>query len=195
MPKCQWCKETSDKTLMHCDETVSTQLNKKGEPKVVRKYYHFGCHNEHLQDKEFKRIDLEELDKLYSHLINLHNLETLDGRMMEKIQDLRNGTIKLHNKKIKKYKEGVRYSLMLNAYKHAHESIMNTFQYMNYKTKWNEFSYIFGIMTNAINEVTAIASQAEKVTVPKKVDVDAITVQVQKRNNAKKDELDISEFL
>ena len=105
--KCQWCNKKDNKEIMICEEKGTDKCNKNGTEKKVRKYYHDSCFIEYQKDKQFKEQETKELDELYRYLLNLHNVKVLDARMMEKIQDLRNGTIKVNNKKIKRYKEGV----------------------------------------------------------------------------------------
>jgi hypothetical protein len=183
--KCFKCKEKSEKETMVCIE--------KGKEKITRKYLHQGCYDEYIQEQELKEKDLKELDQLYKFLINLHSIELLDGRMMEKIQDLRNGSIKVNNKKIKKYKQGVPYSLMLDTYKFMNERIDSIINSMRFQTKWNEFSYIFGTMVNNINTIKQIEKLTEEVNQKPTINKETVDIVVKKNN--KKDELDISAFL
>jgi hypothetical protein len=136
---------------------------------------------------------LKELDELYQYLLELHSFEVLDGRMMEKIQDLRNGSIKVDNKKIKKYKQGVPYSLMLDTYKYLGSRIDHIFKTMQFQTDWNAFSYIFGTMIKNINTIKEIEKQTENINAKPKANQESLEIKV--RNNVKKDELDISAFL
>lgn len=183
--KCYKCKEKSEKELMVCIE--------KGKEKITRRYFHNDCHVEFIQEQEMKVQDLKELDELYKFLIKLHSVELLDGRMMEKIQDLRNGSVKINNKKITKYKQGVQYSLMLDTYKYLQQKIDYILTSMQFQTKWNEFSYVFGTMVNNINSIKQIEKHNEKVNASLKVNQETANIQVKK--TIKKDELDISSFL
>lgn len=184
--KCFKCKEKSEKETMKCIE--------KGEKKITRRYFHQECYTEFLQEQEQKETDLKELDALYKYLLKLHSLELLDGRMMEKIQDLRNGSIKVNNKKIKKYKQGVPYSLMLDTYKHLGERIDSILKSMQFQTEWNEFSYIFGTMVNNINSIKELEKRNNQVNTPQKINTETVNIEVVKKT-PKKDELDISAFL
>lgn len=194
--KCNWCKEKENKETMFAEEKVTEQLNKDGSPRITRKYFHNDCHSLYLQDKEQKEKELKALDQLYQYLIKLHNLDVLDGRMMEKIQDLRNGSIKVKAKKIKRYKEGVPYELMLDTYKFIEDRADYIKKTNEFKTEWNEFSYIFGTMVNNINAIKDAAVKrktAERIN--KAIKINQETVEVQVKNSTKKDELDISDFL
>jgi len=196
MPKCQWCKENGEKEFTHCDEKPTGQFNKNGSPKMFRKYFHTSCHGLFLDDKECKRIEADKLNDLYQYLLKLHNLIALDERMMEKIQDLRNGTIKINNKKVKKYKSGVPYELMLQAYHYNTNTIDDVMRKMHFKEKWNEFSYVFGIITKSVNDIHALNERKEMAeTFKSKVSVESIEINVKKKEVKKVDELDISELL
>lgn len=183
--KCFKCKEKSEKETMICIE--------KGKEKITRRYFHNECHIEFLQEKEAKEKDLKELDDLYKYLLKLHSLELLDGRMMEKIQDLRNGSIKINNKKIKKYKQGVPYSLMLDTYRYLGEQIDRILLMKQTEPKWNQFSYVFGTMINNINMIKQLEKHITEVSQKPIVNKDTVDIEV--KRTTKKDELDISAFL
>lgn len=191
--KCFKCKEQGEKELMVCVEKGTGKFNKNGTEKKIRKYFHQDCHHEFLLEQELKEKELKELDALYMYLLKLHSIELLDGRMMEKIQDLRNGTIKINNNKIKKYKQGVPYSLMLDTYKYLSSTIDNILRTMYFQAKWNEFSYIFGTMVKSINDMKKFEKHVQEINEKPTVNVETVDIQVKKTN--KKDELDISAFL
>lgn len=162
MPKCKWCKEQGEKESMTCYEKPTGKFNKNGSEKMSRSYYHESCNELKLEDDKFKQQEAQDLDRLYNHLKRTHNLEVLDGRMFEKIQDLRNGTIKAGNKKFKRYKEGVSYKHMLDTYIYLDSRIDEIIHNMQFETKWNEFSYIFGTMVNNLNETKQIEIRKEQ---------------------------------
>lgn len=195
MPKCQWCKENGEKETMICEEKPTGKYNKNGTEKMNRKYTHHSCYEEFMQDKKFKQQEATELDQLYQHLLKLHGIKVLDKRMFEKIQDLRNGTIKINNKKITKYKNGVTYTLMFDTYVHIQARIDEVIRNMQFETKWNEFSYVFGMMTNNLNEIQIATKLQEQVKVPDKINVDSVGINVNVKEKKRKDDLDISNFL
>lgn len=198
--KCYWCKEKSSKENMACEAKPTGKFNTNGTEKMSRRYFHKPCHEEYKNDQEFKRKELTELDSLYTYLMKLHKIELLDGRMMERIQDLRNGTVKIQNKKIKKYKSGVSYSIMLETYQYIEDQLSKVNDYKTFETVWNEFAYYFSIMINKIHEVQSIIKRQKK-----QEDVHTNVVknnlhlqerqEISVKKNKKKDELDISNFL
>ncbi|KON87459.1 hypothetical protein AF332_11885 [Sporosarcina globispora] len=194
--KCTWCKTKDKKEEMKVEEKGTGKFNKNGTEKMVRKYFHKECEIEFIKDKEMKKKELVELDLLYSFLRDLHKIQFLDGRMMEKIQDLRNGTIKIDGRKINKYKQGVTYSLMLETYQYIQQKIDFILNSNQFKEKWNEFSYIFGTMVRNINTVQEAENRrviTEKIN--RNIKVDKETVEIEVKKTQKKDDLDISDFL
>lgn len=154
----------------------------------------------YVEDKLFKENEAKELEVLYEYLKELHDIGALDGRMMEKIQDFRNGTIKVGNRKIKKYKNGISYKQMYQTYIYIEKKLINIRQYKNFETKWNEFAYFFGTMVNNVIEVDSIlktkTKQEEKheAVIKKNIPLqDHQEININK--NKKKDTLDISDFL
>ncbi|GLI82553.1 hypothetical protein ANABIO32_02400 [Rossellomorea marisflavi] len=195
--KCKWCKEKGEKEKMVCEETQTKNKNKNGTYKMIRKYFHADCHSSHLEDAEFKKRESDELKNLYDFLLELHGFKQLDARMLEKIQDLRNGSVKINGKKYKKYKEGVSYSLMLQTYQAIRSKLDYILRNQNLNNEWNQFSYLFGTMVKNINQVSSYNAKNKtaerKVNENKRTDIEVEVTK--KRTVEKKDELDISEFL
>lgn len=195
MPKCKWCKEDGEKLDMICHSKPTGKFNKNGTEKLIRSYYHPLCESAKLADDEFKEAETKELDALYNHIRKVHNIDVLDGRMFEKIQDLRNGSVKMGSKKVTRYKEGVTYSQMLDTYLYIQPRVENIILSMSFKTKWNEFSYIFGTMINNLNEVKSMQKRKERSERPTSITSTDFDIKVNKPVTKKKDEMDISEFL
>jgi hypothetical protein len=197
---CAWCKEKYNKDDMYKEEFINT--NKEGKEKKTNKYYHYQCYNLYLKDKEFKRIEFEKWDKLFQYLIKLHNVEVLDGRMIKKLQNLRNGTVELNGIKNKKYKQGVKYDIILQSYMTAINNIQWVLKNKTFDTKYKEFAYFFSIMENQINDVSneikLIKKQEEDMIKTKESllkRVDETDMQNINAPRNKKDVLDISDFL
>ncbi len=201
--KCRWCGNESEKDSMVFTERKTGKYLKSGKEKVDKKYYHRQCYELYLKDQEFKEKEAYELSQLYEYLCKLHNLEALDGRMMERIQDLRNGTIKVGTKKFKKYKSGVPYTAMLETYQHIESKLENIRMYKtDLQTEWNVFTYFFGTMVNSLVEVQNTLKnvqhqkQIHKERVSNNKDLHQTNdIKVKSKLNKKKDELDISNYL
>ncbi|MBU8607853.1 hypothetical protein [Bacillus pumilus] len=201
--KCRFCGLKNDYMQMKCYSKPTGKYNKNGSEKMARKYVHLKCDEEYKNNEAFKEKELKELDELFTYLKKLHRIDTLDGRMMEKIQDLRNGTVVFNKKKIKRYKEGVPFRDILYTYEVNETYINKTLSNMVFAAKWNEFSYVFAIVINNINDSIGAASNKETVMNRREAIIDNNLVdqtsysmdETAKYNNNKKDVLDISEFL
>ena len=198
--KCNWCKEKGIKEEMEVEAKPTGKFNKDGSEKMLRKYFHNNCHSLFLKDKKFKEQELKQLTELYDYLKTLHGLEVLDGRMMERIQDLRNGTVKIQNRKMTKYKSGVTYSQMLKTYQFIEDKLNRVSEYKTLQKGWNEFAYFFSIMINSILDVKSITekqviNEKSKEIVTKKNLHNQSDLSVPQNYKKKKDNLDISSFL
>jgi hypothetical protein len=199
--KCFYCKEKDDKDSMLCEENPTGKFNQNGTEKIKRTYFHYNCHVEYKKVQEFKKVEFQQWDKLYQYLLKLHNLEVLDGRMIEKVQDLRNGSIKLNGKKINKYKNGIGYDVIFETYRQQSNNIDWNIKNRNYERKWNEFSYIFGIILGSINDVNEELKRKEKQENQQEVQARESAKDFEDvcdkpaKTKKKKDELDISSFL
>jgi hypothetical protein len=199
--KCFWCKEKGSTDLMEVEEKGTGKFNKNGTEKKVRKYFHTDkCNEAYQQDKLFKEQEFAELDVLYQYLVKLHGIEMLDGRMIEKLQDLRNGSVKLNNKKIKQSKQGYPYSIIYETYKSCTSNIDFALKSVPFKAKWNEFSYIFAIVSRNINDINLSLKKKEQQESldesKKQSSIKNITEDIQIENKLKKrDAMDISDFL
>jgi hypothetical protein len=107
---CQICKLKEDKTLM-CQER-----NKK--------YYHIElCHDEYLKERELQVIENQQWSELYEYIKILHNVITVPSRNTKRLQELRHGNDIKDGKKFKRYRSGISYDLILEAYILADEKI------------------------------------------------------------------------
>lgn len=192
--KCIWCKNKQDKNDMVCEEKTTGKFNKNGTEKKIRKYFHKKCYDLYLQDKEKKRIEASKFDELYQYLLKLHSLDVLNGRMIEKIQDLRNGSVKVKNHKIVRYKQGIPYELMYQTYQYINNRIDYVLTHNQFQTKWNEFSYVFGMVINNLNEVKSLNKRKQQQEIIEKDAVEPVEINIHKTVK-KKDEMDISDFL
>lgn len=179
---------------MECYTSKTGKLTKTGKESIRRAFFHKECDELHKNDEEFKAKESEELDELYQYILKMHNLEVMDGRMFMKVQDLRNGTISLNRKKVRRYKEGVEYSRMLLTYKHIENRIDQVLRSMDFANKWNEFSYVFSMMVNNLNETSAIQKRNNRVKTPSEIVSDDFDIQVRKRP-AREDSMDINHLL
>jgi hypothetical protein len=125
--------------------------------KVVKEkegYFHIGeCHRQYLVHKEFKRVELEKWNKLYKYILDLHGLKVLEKANVIRLQALRNGEDIVNGQRVKKYKTGADYSLMLDAYKLAEDSIRWCIQNkLNGSNDSRAINYCISVMIGKLNE-------------------------------------------
>lgn len=138
---CHHCKQKGDKEIML---------------KEGKKYIHKEC-------REFLNKENQEWDELYQYLLKLHDIVRLPIPNIVRLQALRNGNDIKQGKEYKKYKMGVPYSLMLEAYKLAEDKIK-----MIIKTKLNgqndakAINYCISIMLSMLNEAWKNRKKAQQ---------------------------------
>jgi hypothetical protein len=191
--KCFYCKTKYEKDLMHCDES------KKNE-KVLKKYFHFDCFDKYKEEQEFKKREFTQWDCLYQYILKIHNVDLLDSRMIGKIQDLRNGSIKLNGEKIKRYKDGIGYDVIMETYKQQSNNIEWVIKNKNFDKKYNEFSYVFSIILNNVNDIneslkTKKKQEDQNIHKVNKTIGEYEDIKINLPKLKKKDEMDISDFL
>lgn len=110
--------------------------------------YHPKCLEDFLEEQKFKQKEAEELDELYMLIKDIHKLDVVPSTMFSlHIQPLRNGEFRL-GKKVKKYKQGVPYHLMTEAYKLSAKSISYWKENKTFDTAMGELKYGFAIMVD-----------------------------------------------
>lgn len=136
---CKQCgkKELYPKTDMYIES------NEKNKQRKI--YWHYDCW-------EFKCNEQKELDELYNTIKDIHGYPSLPPPFFVYLQDLRNGTIKLNKRKIKKYKEGVPYSVIRKAYEMNRKKIHWIKSNKNFKQTISELMYGFRIIESKIND-------------------------------------------
>lgn len=116
-----------------------------GKENKTKKYWHHNCW-------EFKCNEMKELDDLYLTVKELHGYPTVPPAFFVHLQDLRNGTIKLHDKKIKRYKEGVPYRVIKKAYEMNRKKIQWVKSNKKFKQTISEMMYVFKMIESRIND-------------------------------------------
>ncbi|WP_237391839.1 hypothetical protein [Paenibacillus dendrobii] len=78
---------------------------------------------EHLKAKAATQKENEEWDDLYQYIIKLHDLVVLPKGNITRLKDLRSGFVMKNGKKVKQWRTGPDFNLMLDAYKLSEDSI------------------------------------------------------------------------
>lgn len=142
--KCQWCKEKDTDR----DEMKKVVVGTKTKS---NKYYHVGCYEKYLKDKEFKEKEAKELDQLYETVKRIHNMDTVPSGLFYLLQDLRNGTIRKNGVVIKKFKNGIQYRYIDWCYKYCEDEIRKWQRIKDFGDDKNgELRYCFSIVSSNI---------------------------------------------
>lgn len=113
--KCQFCNDSvpfSEKETLTKEVKVSESTGK-----AKNLYYHPDCYPKHLEQQAFYQKEIDERDKLDRVVKKLYNVNLqLPHQFWTLIQDLRNGTNRFEKFWSKKYKKGVSYEVIREAY-------------------------------------------------------------------------------
>ncbi|MBT2759957.1 hypothetical protein J7E85_01660 [Paenibacillus sp. ISL-20] len=89
-----------------------------------KRFYHKEhCHPKLLKVKEVKKRENEQWDALFQYILQLHDIIVLPTGNISRLQDLRAGYTMRDGKKVRQWKTGPDFALMLDAYKLAEDSI------------------------------------------------------------------------
>lgn len=186
--KCPICGEFGDREGM-----VFVEKSKR--------YYHVGsCIESHNKAQEETDRENEQWDKLYKYIANLHDLLFLPKENIFRLKSLRAGFEVKNGKRVKKYRTGPDYELMLDAYKLAEDSIRwNITNTLKGNNDIGAISYCISIMINKLNE--AHVRRRKRIALQSEYEKNAVTLEnksidkPEKPKVKKQDDMDITSFL
>jgi hypothetical protein len=113
--KCQYCNETipySEKDTLTKEVKVS-----KSTGKSKNLYYHPECYPKHIKCQEFLSKEKQERDELNEVVKNIYGVQyQLPLKFWEMVNDIRNGTNRYEKFWKKRYKKGIPYSVLKEAF-------------------------------------------------------------------------------
>ena len=115
-----------------------------------KKHYHKDCYNAFLQNEIVKQNEKKQKDELYEYLLQVHNLSNykeIPKLFYMKIEEIRNDS-GLLGKVDKKYKQGVKYSIIKYTYQFCKNKITYVLKSQKFKSKLDEMQYVLGIVRN-----------------------------------------------
>lgn len=137
--------------LIKCQYCTKVDSLKEAMVRGKKGFYHPQCYELFEKEQKQREVELTEWDNLYNHILKLHNLEILPTPFIVRLQELRNGTMTLNGKKLKKYKQGVKYSAILKAYELSESKIKYALNTKHFETDIQALNYCYMIMVNEIN--------------------------------------------
>ncbi|KAA9007266.1 hypothetical protein F4V43_01915 [Paenibacillus spiritus] len=170
-----------------------------------KRYYHKEyCHGKYLKEKEETKIEVEQWDALYQYIIKLHDIIILPKGNINRLKDLRAGYLVKEGKKVRQWRSGPDYSLMLDAYLLAEDSIKWCIvNKLDGSKDTKAINYGISIMIDKLNEANdrRIRKKEREIQTLKSTTQDQ-TISTRgdnslknKNKNKNRDELDISAFL
>lgn len=151
--KCQQCQE---KQLFNEEEmTVIEKISDSG--RKTRKYFHIKCLNKYKEEQAFKDKEQGELDILVKVAGEIHNApkppnlcHQFPRMWYHMVQDFRNGTSRYTRNFKKRYKKGIPYPIITEAYKMSKDSIAWAKMDKHFKDTTSEVRYCLAIVSGKI---------------------------------------------
>lgn len=193
--KCRWCGLTDTPK----DEM---EFELVGNAKPVKKYYHKNCYKEFLEDKKFKEEEALELDSLKKTVEDIFGIQQLPNQAYPFLQKLRNGEQVFGRQTMgKRYKEGYKYSLIEEAFRHCEDTIQYWLGVKDFNGFMGAFKYSLSIVIDKIYIVEQRVQERESKQamidshVNRVVSEDDFFESNYKKPSKKKEENDLLDFL
>lgn len=149
--KCRSCLELDDKENMIQDNKM---------------YFHIGeCYEKYKRHLEFKQKENEEYQSLCNTIKDIHKILVIPTGFIYQIQDLRNGNVNKKGQIEKKYKNGVPFNIIEEAYYMAKPDIEKVKSFKQFDSSLGELRYGLAIVVNKINEIALKRKKAEQAKV------------------------------
>ena len=167
-----------------------------------KRYYHASkCIEAYNKTQEETAKENEQWDLLNKYIVALHDLVLLPKVNIFRLKDLRAGFEVKNGKRVRKYRTGPDYELMLDAYKLADKSIKwNITNTLKGNNDVGAINYCMSIMMGSLNEAYVRRKRREKNEVQRIIDqgsnqqyhyTDLKTIEYTKKETSN----DISSFL
>ncbi|RXZ77962.1 hypothetical protein EBB07_28290 [Paenibacillaceae bacterium] len=122
-----------------------------------------GCNNKYIEQREYTAKELEKWDELFLYVKELHQLIEMPKAIIIRLQALRNGYDVVKGKREKRFKMGAEYSLMLEAYALADDSIQWCIKNkLRGSNDVRAINYCISIMIGELNEAWLRRKKREK---------------------------------
>ncbi|OME54057.1 hypothetical protein BSK59_15865 [Paenibacillus odorifer] len=147
---CQFCKETVPYIERH---TLSNEAKVTNKGKTLNKYWHHECYPKELARRDILLKDQIEKNEMNETVKKIYNLKfDLPKGWWEYIADLREGTNRYQKFWKKKYKEGVPFSVIREAYIMSVADIEWARMSKKFKSIDQELRYGLMIMQGKVND-------------------------------------------
>jgi hypothetical protein len=153
--KCQQCE-----VKQPLDETMTFIEKVSDSGRTTKKYFHIKCLDKYEEKQAILDKEKAELDELVTVVGEIHELPKPDPEMNYElprgwyhvIQDWRNGTQRYTRNFKKKYKKGIPYPVLTEAYKLSKDTIRWSKMDKNFKDTQQEMRYALVVVNSKIND-------------------------------------------
>lgn len=148
--KCQFCGQTVPYKER---DTLTHEVKVSGKGKPVNKYWHNECYPKELKKREFLLNEQKQKDEMYETVKKIYNINfTPSKSWWEMIADLREGTNRYQKFWKKRYKQGVPYNVIREAFLLSVPDIEWARMSKNFKSLDQEMRYGLMIMQGKVND-------------------------------------------
>lgn len=149
--KCQWCNES---VPFNERETLTKEVKvSESTGKSKNLYYHPDCYPKHLERAVFNEKEREQKDALNEAVKKIYSIKfNLPVRWWEYVADLREGTNRYEKFWKKKYKQGVPFDVIREAFLLSAQDIEWARLNKKFKTIDQELRYGLMIMQSKVND-------------------------------------------
>jgi hypothetical protein len=150
--KCQYVKCGGHVPIQEKDTLiVEVKVSESGTKKNI--YYHHECYPKYLKEQEFIRDELLERDELDRVVKSIYGFKLqLPAKFWWMIQDLRNGTNRFESFFKKRYKKGISYDIIREAYMLGKQDIEWAKMSKRFASLEQELRYGLRIMQSKLND-------------------------------------------
>ncbi|MGG4105241.1 hypothetical protein AAXB25_15090 [Paenibacillus lautus] len=149
--KCQFCEQTVP--YKERDTLTKEEVKVSSKGKTANKYWHNECYPKELAKREFLLNEQKQKDEMYETVKKIYNINFSPSKSWwEMIADLREGTNRYQKFWKKRYKQGVPYNVIREAFLLSMHDIEWARMSKNFKSLDQEMRYGLMIMQGKVND-------------------------------------------
>ncbi|TVX86012.1 hypothetical protein [Paenibacillus agilis] len=148
--KCQFCEQTAP---FKQRDTLAHEVKVSSKGKSVNQYWHRECYPKELEKREFLLNEQKQKDEMFETVKKIYKINFSPSKSWwEMIADLREGTNRYQKFWKKKYKQGVPFNVIKEAFLLSVQDIEWARMSKNFKTLEHEMRYGLIVMQGKVND-------------------------------------------
>ncbi|MBD8836219.1 hypothetical protein IFU39_00100 [Paenibacillus sp. CFBP 13594] len=206
--KCRYCNEfsmlddsmtiveTQHKYAKDKFDSDGKKIRKKGETYSKKNKVHKKCATLFQKKVEETKIENENWDVLCKYIEKLHDLTVIPKSNITRLKDLRAGFETKNGERIRKWRTGPDFSLMLDAYALSELTIKNSLKNkLDGSNDVKSINYCISIMIGKLNEAFVRRRNRERQVQEQKLNKEVTIIEEISYTPKKTNSNDISDFL